>query len=474
MRRRAAALTAAMAVTQSAPAETPGTAAAPTQAVPGADVRVLSLPEALSLAREHQPLLRQAHAQTSAARGRVTQMRSGYLPQVAITASYTRQTGNFAPRPGAIPSTGVPVQGISGASYDFFAAGATGTQLIYDFGLTNGKWAAAEMSADAQRLSERAQLLTVTLNVSRAYFQAAATGALIDVARETLKNQLRHAREIEGFVDVGSRPEIDRLQSRTDVANARLQVVTAENDHRTALAQLVLAMGTEDERYEVAATGLDTPTGEGTPDVELPSDGVLPNLVQRALRDRPEMAGLAKQRDAQHRTAHALRGSYGPSIGAAAGATLGARDPSNVVPNWSVGATLTWNVLQGGLTVGQVEEAEANAEAAEASLSQQAQQIRFDVEQAWLSVRAARETLVHATDAAQNARARRDLAEKRYETGAGSILELSDAELASRTAAAQLVQAKLQLDTARATLLAALGSDRGPDDARSLETGRAP
>ena len=63
-------------------------------------VRVLSLDEAVRTALIHQPQLLQAHANTDAARARVDEARAPLLPQVTGSASYQRQTGNFAPRPG--------------------------------------------------------------------------------------------------------------------------------------------------------------------------------------------------------------------------------------------------------------------------------------------------------------------------------------------------------------------------------------
>jgi outer membrane protein len=79
------------------------------------------------------------------------------------------------------------------------------------------------------------------------------------------------------------------------------------------------------------------------------------------------------------------------------------------------------------------------------------------VEQARLGVRAARATLGAATEAADAARERLVLAEGRYQTGVGSVLELADAQLALTTALGQRVQAEFQLAAARSQLLQALG-----------------
>ena len=83
-------------------------------------------------------------------------------------------------------------------------------------------------------------------------------------------------------------------------------------------------------------------------------------------------------------------------------------------------------------------------------------QVRVDVEQARLAVAAAKASLTAADRSLTNARARLDLAEVRYRTGVGSIIELSDAQLAATTAAFQKLQAQLKLDTARAQLTKAL------------------
>jgi len=58
----------------------------------------------------------------------------------------------------------------------------------------------------------------------------------------------------------------------------------------------------------------------------------------------------------------------------------------------------------------------------------------------------------------QNAHERLSLAEGRYQTGVGSIIEQGDAQLQLTSAQQQRVQAEFNLSTARAALLNALGS----------------
>jgi outer membrane protein len=128
---------------------------------------------------------------------------------------------------------------------------------------------------------------------------------------------------------------------------------------------------------------------------------------------------------------------------------------------------MTWNysgivglsipLLQGGAIVAQVRQAQGQVQQAQAQLETERQQVRMDVEQARLGIRAARGAISASEDALVNTRDRLRLAEGRYATGVGSIIELGDAQLAQTSAAAQKVQAEYQLSTARAQLLKALG-----------------
>ena len=75
------------------------------------------------------------------------------------------------------------------------------------------------------------------------------------------------------------------------------------------------------------------------------------------------------------------------------------------------------------------------------------------MEQARLSVRAAQGEIGAAEEALVNAREQLRLAEGRYETGVGNIIELGDSQVAFTNASAQKVQADYDLATARVTLL---------------------
>ncbi|HSB20422.1 MAG TPA: TolC family protein [Anaeromyxobacteraceae bacterium] len=404
------------------------------QAPPPAPGQVLTLDEAVRLARQNQPQLRQARAGAEAAAARADQARSPLLPQVFAGASYSRSTRNG--RPGLSPAgEGLDLSG-------------TVSQLLWDFGQTPNRYRAARAGAEAQREAEQATGLQVVLGVRTAYFAARAAKDLVAVARDNLSNQEAHLRQIQGFVEVGTRPEIDLAQARTDRANAQVQLINSENGYAVARAQLNLAMGVEGPTgYDVADETLPPVEGE---------DGTTDALLAEALRARPDVASLASQLRAQQATLWAVQGGYLPSLGVSSGLT-DAGTPGSTYWNWNASLTLSWDVFSGGLTRAQEQEARANLDGLDAQGILLRQQVRLEVEQARLAVRAAGAALSAAGEALENARERLRLAEGRYQTGAGSVIEQGDAQVAVTSAAAQRVQAQYALSSARAQLLSALG-----------------
>lgn len=413
--------------------------------------RVLGLDDALRLALEHQPDLAAARAQTEAASARVDQARAGLLPQLGASAGYERTTANYTSRPGSLPRTSTTGRSTKPTfdTFDYWSADVTASQLIYDFGQTTGRRDAARAGFEAQEQSELATTRDVTLGVRSAYFSARAAKDLVQVARETLANQQAHLEQITAFVEVGTRPEIDAVQARTDRANARVALIKAENDYATAKAQLDNAVGVAPETgYEVADDDMPPIAGE---------DGEPGVLVAEALAARPDVAAAEGQVKVQELSLGAVKGGYGPSLAASTTFSDAGTEIDDTSWNWNAGLAISWPFFEGGRTRGEVREASANVASANAAAENVRQQVRLEVEQARLAVRDAVSAIDAAAEVVVNAREQLRLAEGRYETGVGNVIELGDAQVALTSARAQEVQSRYRLATARAQLLNALG-----------------
>ena len=409
----------------------------------------LTLEIALRLGRTHQPQLRQARGLVAAADARVDEARAALLPQVNINAGYTRSTANFSPRPGSFPNMPLPAPTFSTTTYNFFTAGITASQLLWDFGQAWQRRNAARAAADAEQGGERARQLAVDLGIRNAFFTARAARDAVSVAREALANRTRHVEQVRAFTEVGTRPEIDLLQVLTDQANAEVRLIEAENGYATSRALLNQAMGVvAPASYQVSGAHTDPLPGE---------EGALAALVDEALQARPEIAAQDARVRAQDLSNRAIAARYYPSLGAVAGLTTAGRETDRLAWNFSGGLTLSWPVIEGGLVRATQREGDATISALRAELDLVRQDVRVEVDSARLTIAAAKASLAASDRALGNARARLDLAEIRYRTGVGSGIELADAQLAATNAAFAKLQATLRLDTARAQLQQALG-----------------
>jgi outer membrane protein len=421
--------------------------------------RTVTLAEAEKAALAAKPEVRLAAANTAAGVARTEQARAPLLPQVKIEGLYERTTGNREQKPDRAFNVSNSTE-----TFNWFDGELSVDQLVYDFGRTPNRWRAAAQRAAGLGDTERAARLDALLDVRAAFFQARAAKGLVEVARQTLANYERHYDQIAGFVHAGTRPEIDLAQASADRASARVTLIRTENAYTVDRAELNRAMGTVgDTGYDVADDNLPPVPGEA---------GAVGPLIDEAVRARPELAALDAQIRAQELALKAARGGYGPSLGVVAGASDAGiqftqthyldnfgqvQSFGGMAWNVWVGLKLTWPVFQGFATRGEVHEASAALDGLRAQRDAALHQVWVAVQRAAPGIRAAKEALVAADEALASAQKRLTLAEGRYTAGAGSIIELSDAQLGQTTAAAQRVAADYALSAARADLCLALG-----------------
>lgn len=407
-------------------------AALPSQAL-AAPQSVLTLEQALSNAQSHQPQLQQAAASVQAAEARTHSARSTLLPQVSMGAGYSLGTGR-------------ETLGTAGSNLSLRA-----NQLIYDFGQRGNRYESSSALLAAQRQSERETRQQVALNVRTSYFAAQAARVLVGVNEEALANQLRHLDQATRFVNAGTRPPIDVVQERANVANARRQLISAQNDYTTGRARLNQAMGLESGLdFEVASEAMPAIPGETMP---------LDTLLQEALANRPELVRMAEQVRSQELSLSAQRNAGAPTLQGSAGLGDNGLLVGRPGTSWEAGVSLSWPLFTGGGIQAQTREAEASLEGTRAQAAALRQQVRLELTEATLAITSQKAAIQAAQESERNATERLKLAEGRYAAGVGNIIELSDAQLALTTARSQVVQEEFRLAVARAQLLKALGRE---------------
>ena len=397
-------------------------ATAPAASVPSSGV--LRLSDAIEIGLKNQPAVKQAHALTMAAQARaIRPARRSCLRSRSSrrTSAAPDRLSSPAPSLAAAPHRAAfrstPLRRRTGPASISSPSAAAQRSSSGIFNQVRGRARAADQLAMSAEEQERVTAYFTAANIRRSYFVARDQKALVKVAADTRDNVQRHLEQTRGFVNVGIQPDIALARAETDLANAEVALVNAQNNYTVAKATLASNIGDPAAAaLEIADDEIDVVEGEDQP---------IDALVTQAMKARPEVRVLDRQSESLQLTIRALRGGYWPSLSASAGASETGTSLDRLGPAWNVGVTLSWPIFQGGITRAQVREAEANAQATLAQLEAQRLQIRVDVQQAALSLHAAKVSQAATERAAVNAREQLRLAEGRFAQGVGNAIELA-------------------------------------------------
>lgn len=420
----------------------------------GAAERVLSLDLALRTSLANHPSIAVTLQAERASEARVGQAFAGYLPSVAYNLGYTRRTANCVSQPGSFSCDSLPNARAGFDTFNFFQAGVSIVQPLWDFGRTDHGHSAARVGVEAAREQGRATRYGLVQDVKLAYYNVLAQQELIKVAEENLAQQRKHLEQAEGLLAAGTKTRIDVAQSLSDVANAELALIRSRNNHQNAKIALLSTMGESQSGTDYTVEALFAPPLE---EETLPTESVL----QAAETGRADLRALLAQARQQDASILAARSNYWPALSLQFGPTFGGTSVGSLSTNFA--ATVTLSVPGSGFnpyyTYHQVAELHATARAARATASKLRNELRAEVQTARFALASAKQAIAASERALAAARERLELAEGRYAAGTGTMLELSDAQTALVQSRAARIQADYDISVARAQLTKALGRE---------------
>lgn len=431
--------TLALAVTPADAAAHPGAIPSPAADVAGGaaatSADALTLEKAIETALTYNVETKIAGGQSRAARAEALSARAGLLPQVGVNAAYDL-------------SFEVPY-GRANELNQNFSASIAADQLIFDFGRTRKRWHSAQAQARATEQSELATRQAVVLNVRLAFLDLLETRALVAVGQKTLENNERHLEQTRALVEAGTRPTIDLVKLKSEVASARASLIQAEGNERIARAQLGFVMG--------------QPL---PPSAEVVEESFAPlafetlstrRLFEKSLANRPEFAAQRATIQASALQLEAAEKNLWPSLSAGAGVGWSWQRFTEPYVSASVGLKLSWSLFDGLGNKGVKEAARANLSVEELRLTLKEQQIYTAIEEALLNVASAQSELTAMEESLTAANELLKSAEERYAAGVGNIIELTDAQYDVAEAESKRVRSYYALAAARANLLQAVG-----------------
>jgi outer membrane protein len=376
-------------------------------------VQTLTLAEAHELALKNHPQIAAADYRTLAAEQVVKEARSGFFPTANL---YGTAAGADS------QNTRIMAGGLNNPSvFDRAAEGLGVSQLITDFGRTANLTASSKLQAQAESHNAAATREQVLLQVDLSYFGTLQAQALLNVARQTLDTREMLLDQVSLLASNKLKSELDVSFARVALEEGRLLVQRAGSDADAALASLSAALGFHELRtFQPVEQSL--PMAAATNDVS--------DLIETALRDRPELASLRNEQDAALRFARAQRDARYPAI-AAVGAVGNSLIHDDRLPdNYAAGGIqLSMPLFAGGLYAARQHEAELRARADAEILRAAEDNVIRDVRIAWLNLNNAVERLRITAQLLKHAAEAYNLAEARYQVGSSSIVELSQAQL---------------------------------------------
>lgn len=308
----------------------------------------------------------------------------------------------------------------------------------------------AEAGLAATRFDLDAARLSLSAAVAQTYFQALATGARLEIARQNLAIAERVLTIVEARYRNGAASALDVSRQRTTVLTQRAALPpleVAERQARTALA-LLLGRAPEDLALE----------GETFGTLSVPA--VTPGLPSALLARRPDLAAAEARLAAAAADVTAARAALLPGVslsatgGIASTALLSLANPAGTV---GLSAALAQNLFDGGRLRSQVESSASRRRELVERYREAVLAALKEVEDALGNADRSRRQAVLQRDIVDESRRTLRLAELRYREGADDLLSVLDAQRTLFQAQDQQAQLRLARLSAAVELYRALG-----------------
>lgn len=410
-------------------------------AAPGlrAQVRSVTLEEAIELALRAQPNVVRARSDVDVARATQREALGNWFPSLSASSGWsTNSATRFDPN---------TQRTVTAASTSYSAGLSASLELFDGFRrpALNRAASAGTESAEAALVNQEFQVI---LQTKQAFFNALAAAELVRVSETRIERATQQLKIAKDKLAAGSATRSDTLRALVELGNARLQLLNAQAQLATAEANLGRLVGVDGPVRPVADSSVFR----------------LGELDTAALRDEARRNSPAvRLAEAQARAAAAQvavsRAQYFPSITASYSQSFAGNSLDALNNTWSARLSLSWPLFNGFSRELGLSRSLAAREAAEVQAADARRQVDAQLTQYLAAFNAARQQLVIAE--ASRAAAEEDLRvqQERYRLGAATILDVLTSQVNLDQAEVDLVQARLNLLLAKAQLEALIGRE---------------
>jgi HAE1 family hydrophobic/amphiphilic exporter-1 len=392
---------------------------------PPAAAEALTLDDCLRLAAEQNRDIRKAREFRNKVEGRYVEERAAAVPQVTVTANGLRQQDQSQKALfGATPSPA------SVATVD-----AALSQALFTWGKIGAALRAAKVGMltadDELRLAQQAAVK----DVSAAFYDVLLAKELNFVAREALQQKTQHLDEARKRFAAGVATDYDVLAAEVAVKNAQPEVVRTGNLVRLGRDRLRFLLAIDDREVDVNGSLQVTPASR--PGHE--------EALQTAKERRPELSRLRHTIGIDEELVRIAQADNKPRVDFRANYGLRYMDvgaTSDSGPEWMAGVYASWPLFDGFRTAGRVAQARSDVASLRIDELKLIDAISLDVRDAENALRVAEEILRSLEGTVTQAERLLVMANKGFEYGVKTKLDVDDAQLNLSQAQASLAGAR--------------------------------
>ncbi len=410
--------------------------------------RPLSLADTINIALQQNGAILRGKSDLEAQYGVVVQTRAIAVPKVQATGDY-----NYTTEVETAPFPGSP-----GAINNNWNLNIQLVQTIYQGGQINSSLRTAKLTQQQALLDYQTVIADSLLQVRVGYYDVLQAAEQIVVEQASIKLLHEQLDDQQRRFDAGTVPRFNVLQAEVAEANERPRLIQARNNFRVSKNSLVnlLAIHLPPQILEDVPLQLTDKLDAEPYQIDLPV------AIAKAFENRSELASLRKQQALRDEGVIGANSNYKPTFQLVAGyggrnAEFITSDPAYAIHGATAGAQFTWNIFDGFLTKGKVEQAKALQQGSRVDVDNEKRSIELEVRTDYSNFIEARETLESQKKVQEEAEEALRLATARNGAGTGTQLDVLSAETALTQARSTQIQALHDYDVARARLERAIG-----------------
>lgn len=360
---------------------------------------------------------------------------------ISITASHqTKRYGNDD----AVEVNGNWTKGIGNKHSN----GLTASLPIFTGGKLSGQIQKAKANFKYNEIGVQRTYNEMRSTVTSGYFDMLQADNMQKLSAESVTRLEDHLKNVQAQYDVGVVAKADVLRSQVELADAKQDLIKAENQYQLAEASL----------NRIVGLPMDTNLKLDNILVYTAYDRTMEDCLAYAAEHRPELEQAKQNVEAYKGALKVARSGHMPQVAASASQSWSDTNwPGDENGNWGVGVSVEMNVFDTGVTLSKIHGAEADLKNAEETYRDTVDSVNLDVRNNYLSLREAEKRIGNTKLAVEQADEDYRIAQLRYMSGVGTNTDVLDAQVALTKAKTNYTQALYDYNTSKTALETSIG-----------------